>query len=64
MYLINLLFHNKIYSLEDETIDTTIDVDVDELWTITVANRPTINPAIGFERMAPSVKTWPVILPN
>jgi len=41
-----------------------MDVDVDELWTITVANKPTINPAIGLERIAPSEKTLPVSLPN
>jgi hypothetical protein len=41
-----------------------MDVDVEELWTRTVANRPTINPAIGFERIAPSPNTWPSILPN
>lgn len=41
-----------------------MDVDVDELCTITVANNPSIRPAIGFERTAPSVKAFPVILPS
>lgn len=50
--------------LDDETIETTIDVDVDELCTITVAKRPSIRPAIGFERTAPSVNALPVILPE
>ncbi len=54
----------EINLLDVETIETTIDVDVEELWTITVANNPTINPASGLERMAPSEKTLPVILPN
>jgi hypothetical protein len=50
------MFFNEKYLLEDETIETTMDVDVDELWTRTVANKPSINSAIGFERMAPSEK--------
>lgn len=50
--------------LDDETIDTTIDVDVDELCTITVANKPNIRPAMGLDRIAPSVNALPVILPN
>ena len=50
--------------LDDETMDTTMDVDVDELWTMTVAKRPSIRPAIGFDRTAPSVNALPVILPN
>lgn len=50
-------------SLDDETIDTTIDVDVDELWTRTVVNNPTINPASGFDKTDPSLNTCPVILP-
>ncbi len=58
------LYLKLICLLEDETIDTTIDVDVDELCTITVANNPSIRPAIGLERIAPSVKAFPVILPN
>ena len=49
--------------LDDETIDTTIEVDVDELCTTTVANSPSISPAMGFERTAPSLKALPVILP-
>jgi len=49
--------------LDDETIDTTIDVDVDELCTITVANNPSIRPAIGFERIVPSLNALPVIFP-
>ena len=48
----------------DETIDTTIEVDVDELWTITVANTPTIKPAIGLEKIEFSAKILPVILPG
>ncbi len=50
--------------LDDETIETTIDVDVDELCTITVANNPSIRPAIGLERIASSVNALPVILPK
>jgi hypothetical protein len=57
------LYLKLICLLEDETIDTTIDVDVDELCTITVANKPNIRPAIGLERIAPSVNAFPVILP-
>jgi hypothetical protein len=43
--------------LDDETIDTIMDVDVDELCTRTVANKPTINPAIGLEITEPSANT-------
>ena len=31
MYLVKIYYFNREYILEDETIDTTIDVDVDEL---------------------------------
>jgi hypothetical protein len=55
---------DSIVLLDDDTMETTIEVDVDELWTTTVAKRPSINPAIGFESMAPSVKSLPVILPE
>ncbi len=54
----------RISLLDDETIETTMDVDVDELCTITVANNPSIRPAIGLERIALSVNALPVILPN
>ena len=59
-----LEFEIHVYILEDETIETTMDVDVDELCTITVANNPSIRLAIGFERTASSVNALPAILPN
>ena len=55
---------NSIVLLDDETMETTIEVDVDELCTTTVARRPSINPAIGLESIASSVKSLPVILPK
>lgn len=41
-----------------------MDVEVEELWTITVDKTPIIRPAMGLERIAPSANTWPVILPD
>lgn len=53
-----------IILLDDDTMETTIEVDVDELCTTTVAKSPSISPAIGLESMAPSVNSLPVILPE
>lgn len=40
-----------------------MEVEVDELCTITVANKPTMRPAMGLEKIAPSEKIFPVTLP-
>ena len=51
------------YSLPEETMATTMEVDVEELWTRTVASKPMTTPATGFERTEVSVKTSPACLP-
>jgi hypothetical protein len=40
-----------------------MEVDVDELWTRTVASKPMTTPATGFERTDFSVKTSPAFFP-
>ena len=59
--LLPTLTNNNL--LPDETMATTMEVDVDELWTRTVANKPITTPATGFERTDFSVKTSPACFP-
>ena len=49
--------------LPEETMATTIDVDVDELCTKTVASKPITTPATGFDNTDVSVNTSPAFLP-
>ena len=52
------------YSLSAATMDTTMDVLVEELCTSTVARTPIIRLDIGFERMALLEKASPTALPE
>lgn len=42
---------------------TTIEVDVDELWTSTVASTPIMSPTTGFLSSSLSLNTLPACLP-
>jgi hypothetical protein len=47
-------------NMPDATIVTMIEVDVEELWTSTVARMPIISPAIGFCRSSLSLSALPL----
>lgn len=52
------------YSQPDETMLTTIEEEVDELWTNSVTRIPITNPATGFDRTVLSWKMLPAVLPG
>lgn len=45
------------------TMVTTMEVDVEELWTSTVASTPIMSPTTGFLSRSLSLKTLPACLP-
>jgi len=47
----------------EPTIDTTIDVEVEELCTNTVASTPIMSPAIGLLNILLSLNTFPAAFP-
>ena len=53
----------KYNLLSSAAMDTTIDVDVDEDCTRTVANTPIIRAAIGLDKILLFVKAFPAALP-
>ena len=56
--------HYKIQNLlPAATIDTTMEVVVDELWTRTVARMPIIRPATGLLRISFEAKASPAAFP-
>lgn len=50
------------YLLLEPTIVTTMEVEVDELWTMTVARTPSISPARGLDN-TPLLNALPAALP-
>lgn len=52
------------YSRPEETMLTTMEEEVDELWTSSVTRIPMTNPATGLDRTALSWKMLPAALPG
>lgn len=55
---------SRVHSLPEPTIVMTIDVDVEELWTRTVARTPIMSPATGFDNSLSFWNVLPAVLPE
>lgn len=58
------LSHTSLYLLPEATRLTTIEVEVDELWTSTVTKIPTTRPATGLDSITLSWKMSPATFPG
>ena len=63
LILVFITYILNLHLLPDETIATTIEVVVDELWNTTVTRIPMTRAANGFTRRLSDEKTSPAVLP-